>query len=293
MAQPPARSRTPIAPAALPPPIGRKTATIDGVSLHYLEGGRGDPVLLLHGWPVTAYAWRKVMPIMASRFRLIAPDMPGFGDSGPARSADKKEIARLMRALMRELGHERIAIAGHDMGGPVAYAYAAQWPAEVRRLALLDTGLSGFGIEESKATTAWHMGLAQVAAPLPETMVAGNERAFLDFFFERGMPSAGALSAVDRDEYVRAYSQPGGFGATFDYYRAFPRDAEDNRAFARTKLAMPVLAIAAGRGLRAGAAGFAGVAENVRETVIEESGHHMPDDRPQELARSLTAFFAA
>lgn len=277
--------------APLPDGVRRASATVEGLELHYLEAGRGAPVLLLHGWPVTAYAWRKVMPAMASRYRLIAPDMPGFGASDAPKSSDKREVARLMRQLMRRLGAERVFVAGHDMGGPVGYAYAAQWPAEVRRLAFIDTLIAGFGLEDMKAVGAWHMGLAMTPAPLPETLVARRERAFLDFFYDRGMPSKGALTAADRAEYVRAYALPGRFGPTFDYYRAFPHDAEHNRVFAQTKLAMPVLAVAAGRGVRTGADRFTGVAPDVREVVLEEAGHHVPDDAPEALARVLAGFF--
>ena len=172
--------------AVPPPPPGFRhaTAQVDGATIHYLIGGHGPPVMLLHGWPVTAYAWRGVAPALADRFNVIAPDMPGFGDSGASSK-----------------GYEKRVIA-------VAFAYAADHPLEVRKLVLVETLLPGFGLEDLKATGAWHMGLAQVPE-LPETLVAGREGAFLGYFYSRGILRPGAVGEADLAEYLRTYAAPG------------------------------------------------------------------------------------
>lgn len=277
-------------PPPAPPGFRHAEAEVEGTRIHYLAGGQGEPLVLLHGWPVTSYAWRKALPLLADRYAVIAPDMPGFADSPPTPAGyEKHGIARILRGLVRQLGWSRVDLVGHDMGGAVAYAYAAQYRDEVRRLVLAEAMLPGFGVEDLKAVPAWHMGFA-MAPGLPEALTAGREREFLDYFYRRGTRSPGAVAAADLDEYVRAYSLPGRMAAGFEYYRAFPRDAEWNRAQARNKLAMPVLAVGAGHGARTGAALFRPVASDVREIMVPNSGHHVPDDCPAELAAALRAF---
>jgi pimeloyl-ACP methyl ester carboxylesterase len=277
-----------------PAPLGfqHATATVDGVTIHYVIGGKGPGVVVLHGWPVTAYAWRGVGPELAKRFTVIAPDMPGFGDSGPSlKGYQKRIIADEISGLVHHLGFDSIMLAGHDMGGPVAVSYAAAHPAEVRRLALIETMMPGFGLEDLKASAAWHMGFAQVR-DLPETLVAGRERDFLKYFYRRGILRDGALTELDLAEYVRAYSLPGRMSASFEYYRALNADVPAFKELAKAKLAMPVIAIGAGRGIGANADGFRQFAANVTEVTIPDSGHHLPDDNPEALAGILVDFFA-
>lgn len=276
---------------AVLPGFHHSYADVEGARVHYLAGGRGEPLVLLHGWPVTSYAWREVLPLLVDRYAVVAPDMPGFADSGPSPAGyEKRAVARIVRGLVRQLGHERVCLAGHDVGGPVAYAYAAQYRDEVRHLALIETILPGFGLEDLKAVPAWHMGFA-MAPGLSEALVAGRERAFLEYFYRRGTTDSGAITSADLAEYVRAYTLPGRMAAGFEYYRALPRDAEQNRVHAHDKLAVPVLAVGAGQGVRTGADLFRPVASDVREAMIADSGHHVPDDRPAELAAVLRGFF--
>lgn len=266
---------------------------VDGAMIHYLIGGNGPLVVLLHGWPVTAYAWRDLAPVLANRLTVIAPDMPGFGDSGPSsKGYEKRVIAEELRDLVRRLGFTQVLLVGHDMGGPVAFAYAVDHSQEVRKLVLVETLLPGFGLEDLKATGAWHMGLAQVP-DLPETLVAGRERAFLSYFYNRGMLRPGAVGEADLAEYLRTYAAPGHMSASFEYYRALKADAPEFRAMAAArKLPMPVLAVGAERGIGSGAASFRPLAEQLSDVTIPTSGHHIPDDQPQALAQALGAFFA-
>src|SRR6266851_3074817 len=138
------------------------TIALDDVRLHYVTAGRGDPVVLLHGWPQTWYEWRKVIPALAERYTVIAPDMRGLGDSSkPATGYDKRTIADDIYQLVRQLGFERVLLVGHDWGGPVAYAYASAHPANVRKLVILDVGIPGAGLEDALAfrptRNIWHI----------------------------------------------------------------------------------------------------------------------------------------
>ena len=291
LARPVPANAMPTQPASAPPGFRNAYTTIDGVRFHYLIGGHGPAVLLLHGWPVTAYAWRHVAPVLAGHFTVIAPDMPGLGDSGPSPLGYGKQIvAREIHGLVRHLGFSSVLLAGHDMGGPVAVAYSFLYPDEVRKLALIETMMPGFGLEDLKAIPAWHIGFAQVP-DLPETLVTGRERAFLSYFYRRGMLRKGALAAGDIDEYVRAYSLPGRMSAGFDYYRAMKADIPVFRRFAKHKLTIPVLAVGAEHGIGTNAGEFREFATNVSETTIAGSGHHIPDDQPQVLAQALAGFF--
>lgn len=278
-------------PAPAPRGFQHAMATVGGVTFHDVIGGKGPGVVLRHGWPVTAYAWRSVGPQLAKQFTVIAPDMPGFGDSGPSlKGYQKRIIADEISGLVRYLGFNSIALAGHDMGGPVAVSYAAAHPEEVRRLALIEMMMPGFGPEDLKASAAWHMGFAQVR-DLPETLVAGRERDFLKYFYRRGILRDGALTELDLAEYVRAYLLPGRMSESFEYYRALAADVPAFKELAKAKLAMPVIAIGAGRGFGANADGFRQFAANVSEMTIPDSGHPLPDDNPEALARILVDFF--
>lgn len=201
---------------------------VTGARLHYVTAGAGDPVLLLHGWPQTWYAWRHVIPRLATRYSVIAPDMRGFGDSSkPAGGYDKMTVARDLRELVHALGHRSVFLVGHDMGGQVAYPYAAQWPEEVRALVYIESSLPCFGQEELMDVAnggSWHFGF-NMAGDIAEELVRGRERLLIEHWMKRSGvgavdPTTVADDALDR--YAHALAQPGGLRASFAYYRAIP-----------------------------------------------------------------------
>jgi pimeloyl-ACP methyl ester carboxylesterase len=159
------------------------TIALDDVRLHYVTAGSGDPVLLLHGWPQTWFEWRRVIPALASRYTVIAPDMRGIGDSSrPVGGYDKRTVANDIYQLVHKLGLEKIFLVGHDWSGPVAYAYACAHPAEVRKLVILDVTIPGGAWEKFPQITRrggiWHLAFHSVR-DLPEALVAGRERTYL------------------------------------------------------------------------------------------------------------------
>jgi len=280
----------------LPAAIEHHTARLNDVVLHYVTCGQGDAVVLLHGWPQTWYEWRKIIPALAERYTVIAPDMRGLGDSSrPATGYDKRTVAADIYQLVRQLGHERIFLVGHDWGGPVAYAYACAHPGDVRKMAILDVGIPGAGLDQALAFRSprniWHVQFHFVR-DLPEALVSGKERTYLTWFFRLAYNPT-AISEQDIDEYVRCYSAPGGMRAGFEYYRAIFTDAEHNIENAKTKLKMPVLALGGERGFgELTIKSTQQVAEDVRGGVIERCGHWIPEERPDYLADELLKFFA-
>ena len=268
------------------------TAQVNGFRMHYVVGGQGDPIVLLHGWPETWYEWRHVMPALAERYTVVAPDLRGAGDSDrPQTGYDKRTMADDISQLVRHLGFDRIFLVGHDIGMMVAYAYAAAQPQAVRRLALLEAPLPGIGPWEAVDRQLWHFAFHRVR-DLPEALVAGQERLYLSCFYRNFAYNPAAITPADIDEYVRTYATEGGLRAGFEYYRAFALDIEQNQEYARTPLSMPVLALGGDHAAREVVLASAReVASDVRGHLIERCGHFIADERPDYLVDQLLAFF--
>ena len=275
-------------------------ATVGRVRLHYVSCGSGTPVVLLHGWPQTWYEWRLLMPLLADRYQLIAPDLRGLGDSSrPATGYDKKSVAHDICLLMHEqLGHARFAVVGHDWGSAVAARLAMDHPDAVTHLALLDVPVLGDRPPEEggRLGDRWHHQFHQVP-DLPEALTAGRERLYLEFFFKNGCDTAGVFTEEVIAEYVRAYAQPGAMRAGFNLYRALAEDVADNqRVFATGfKLPMPTLGLGGGGPRGRGnivVASLRRVALQVEGGSVADCGHFIPEEQPQQLASLLRAFLA-
>ncbi|HZP46365.1 MAG TPA: alpha/beta hydrolase [Candidatus Binataceae bacterium] len=273
------------------------TIALDDVRLHYVTCGRGDPIVLLHGWPQTWYEWRRIMPALAENYTVIAPDMRGLGDSSrPPTGYDKRTVANDIYQLVRKLGFEKIFLVGHDWGGPVAYAYACAHPEDVRKLVILDVTIPGEAWEKipqlRRQGGIWHLAFHNVR-DLPEALVAGRERIYLSWFYRSVAYNPTAISEQEIDEYVRTYATPGAMRAGFEYYRAIFTDIDDNKQYAATRLKMPVLALGGERGFRnAPLHSMRALAENVRGGIVERAGHWLAEERPDYLIEQLRAFFA-
>lgn len=272
------------------------TATVNDVRLHYVTGGKGEPIVLLHGFGGTWYTWRHTMPALAERYTVIVPDMRGAGDSAkPVSGYDTKTAAEDIYQLVQKLGHKRIYLVGHDIGVMVAYAYAAAHPEDVRRLVLLDSAPPGAGDWENyiRDPNRWHLGFHQVLN-LPEALVEGRERIYLNRFWQDLAYDPTAITEADKDEYLRSYAAPGGMRAAFAYYRALPQDVKDNQEYLKRKLQMPVLAIGGAQGSGKSAVDIIKtIGTNVRGEVIENCGHWISEERPEYLNQLLLTFFNA
>ena len=273
-------------------------ADLGDVQLHYVTAGAGFPVVLLHGWPQSWYAWRHVMPELSTKYRVIAPDLRGLGDSSrPLEGYDKKTIAHdIWRLLHDHLGLKQFMLVGHDWGGPTAYAIAAAHPEAVRKLAVLDVTIPGDGSTNfSQGGRRWHHAFHQTA-DLPEALIAGREDIYFSWFYRNWGHHPNVLTAADIAEYLRVYSQPGALRAGFSYYRNLARDIADNEATAKTfKLPMPVLALggnnAWGRGTEV-LQSLQRLGGNVRGGVIDHCGHWMAEEQPAVLLQHLLPFLA-
>ncbi len=221
-----------------------RTAEIDGVRFHYLTAGHGAPVILLHGYAETSLMWRPIIPLLAKRFTVIAPDLPGIGDSSiPPNGLDMKTAATRVHAFARSLGIERARVVGHDIGLMVAYAYAAQFPAEVEKLVLMDAFLPGVGEWEAVYNNPgfWHF---RFNGPTPEALVKGRERTYFEHFWnDFAADKARSIPEADRKTYTAAYSRPGRMRAGWAYFVSFPQAAKDFAELSQTKLPMPLLVI--------------------------------------------------
>ena len=286
-------------PSLLPEGFSSEVAELDAGKLHYVIGGEGEPLVLLHGWGSTWYMWRKVMPALAERYTVIAPDLPGLGDSEvPEDGFDKATTAERIRTLVQNLGYgddSDINLVGHDIGLMVAYAYAAAYPDEVRRLALVEAPIPDASIYTFPAITesgfgAWNFGFFSFPR-MPETIIGGQEQFFLEQFVRALTVNQDAFTDDDFAEYARTYAQPGKLKASFDYFRAFPEDVAQNEVYAQTPLPMPVLALGAEGSL----GGFVlqqveTYAEDVQGGVIEGSGHWVPEEVSEVFTERLLEF---
>jgi pimeloyl-ACP methyl ester carboxylesterase len=264
--------------------------------LHYVTAGKGFPIVLLHGCPQTSYEWRYVIPFLAEKFTVIAPDLRGLGDSSrPATGYDKKTMSNDIWRLMKTLNIESFNLVGHDWGGPTAFALAAQHPEAVRKLAILDVAIPGDGADFSQNGRRWHHALFRTL-DLPEAIFHGREHLIINWLFENYGYLPNCISEDDRKEYMRTYVKPGAMRAMFNIYRALPQDSADNQAFLAEngKLRMPVLALGGSKSYGRGTdtiESLKRVAENVTGGLVPDSGHWVTEEQPEFIAQELLKFF--
>jgi pimeloyl-ACP methyl ester carboxylesterase len=270
-------------------------AEVNGVRIHYVIGGEGEAVVLLHGFPSTWFEWRKVMPQLAAKYTVIAPDLRGMGDSEkPEAGYAKTNVAEDVRQLARQLGFGEVNLVGKDIGMMVAYAYAAAHPDEVRRLVLCEALIPGFGLEElmNPATGGyWHFGF-HMQVDIAEMLTKGKEADYLLPMWGR-MARVNGMGKAAVAEYLRCYSAPGGMRGGFQHYKMLLEDGKTNRADFHGKLKMPVLSLNGDHGIPQEQTlhGVRQVAENVTAELIPNSGHAFAEENPDWVADRLIRFF--
>ena len=275
------------------------TATVNGIQIHYVMGGKGDPVILLHGWPETWYGWRHVMPTLAKNYTIIAPDLRGLGDSSkPTTGYDGKTLAEDIHQLVTSLGFKTILLVGHDIGTQVAYSYAAAHPTEVKKLAVMELTIPGF-VPAGRMPLWW--ATFHQTPDVPEALVQGKEMMYLSWFFHNLAFNPAAITQEDINEYVSHYSAPGAMRAGFEHYRAFPQDAIQNQNYSKSKITMPVLALGGGYIPTFGGNismptiiyGMKILAQNVTGITVPNSGHFIQEEQPKFLTDQLLKFFGS
>jgi pimeloyl-ACP methyl ester carboxylesterase len=273
--------------------IVSQTAKPGDVALHYLMAGHGPAVILLHGFTQTSRVWRPLMSALAGKRTVIAPDLPGFGDSDiPPDGLDMKNAAIRVHALAKSLGVEKAAVAGHDIGMMIAYAYAALFRTETEKLVLMDAQLPGIAGSEHiyDRPGMWH---ARFNGPTAEALVAGREGIYLEHFWNDFVADkARSVPEADRQAYIAAYSRPGRMRAGWGYFESmWSQTAKDFEEFSKTRLTIPVLSV----GSRDGLGPLMGqqaklVASDVTVVLFEDTRHWLMDENPKETIDALEKF---
>jgi len=275
-----------------------------GRRLGLVEHGSGTiPLVLLHGWPQTSYAWRHVVPLLASDCHALAYDLPGIGSSEPALDRfDKWSISGDLHASLEQRGIQRPLVVGHGMGAQVAYAYLRRYPTQVRGVMLLDSPIAGVGGCEDLFTSPafWHIGFHQTMSGdsgLAELLVAGREHRYFRSHIDRFAAHPAAISDADVAIYAQGYQGPQRLTAGFALYRAIPLDIACNErragtvdppiqlAFAEYCHATMLPEVAAGLG-EAGT-------RYVATSIIADSGHWVAEEQPALVAAAINRFIAS
>jgi pimeloyl-ACP methyl ester carboxylesterase len=269
-----------------------KFAEVNGVKLHYLVAGQGDPVILVHGYAETSHMWLPLIKQLQKNHLVIAPDLRGFGESGmPESNYTKAVMAQDIHALAQSLQLGKVRIVGHDIGLMVAYAYAAQYPAEVDRIALMDAFLPGVGDWQQVwlLRDLWHF---HFYGKTPLALVAGRERIYFEHFWnDFAADPAHSIPEADRVYYAKVYARPGRMRAGFEVFHAFPQDAVDFAEFAKTPLTMPMLVLtgekASGQTLITQARL---VDTQVEGVIVKGSGHWLMEEATDQVVPRLVGF---
>src|SRR6266702_4656399 len=260
-------------------------AEVNGVRLHYFIGGKGSPVVLLHGYAETSHMWLPIMPLLAQQHTVIVPDLRGAGGSAkPESGYDKKNMAVDIHELTSSLGFNRVSIVGHDIGLMVAYAHAALFPQATERVVLMDAFLPGVGDWKNVwlMRDLWHF---HFYGEVPLALVKGRERIYFEHFWNDFAADAKhSVSEADRRIYAKAYAQSDGMRAGFEYFRNFERDAKDFAQLSATPLPMPMLVLTGEKAsgeflIQQGRL----VASHVQGVVIRGSGHWLMEEAPEQV----------
>src|SRR6202171_6374882 len=272
--------------------IASCTVEIDGVKLHYMTAGHGPALILLHGYAETSLMWRPMIPALADRFTVIAPDLPGIGDSAiPADGLDMKAAAVRIHALMSSLGFQKAEVVGHDIGLMGAYAYGRMYPAETTKLVVMDAFLPGVAGWEAVYNNPgiWHF---RFNGPTPEALVRGRSRIYFDYFWnDFAADKTRSIPEADRQAYAAAYARPGRMKAGWAYFVSFNQAAKDFEQLAQTPLTMPVLAIGGEKSLgEVLGAQMKSVARDLTVIVLKNTGHWILEENTRETTDALTKF---
>src|SRR6202046_4698965 len=285
---------TPVGPAL--PGITHHYAEVNGTRLHYVAAGtRGSPVLLVHGFPETWWAFSKLIPLLAASHRVFAVDLRGFGDSGNEPGEyDSTTSAEDLHLLIGHLGVGPVHLTGQDISGATVFRLAVTHPEDVLSLTAIETSLPGFGWEmlaDFARSGAWHIGV--LAAPgIPEMLLAGREREFLGQYAFPSMTAVpGAVTDADIDAFARTYTRPDGGRGAACLYRSLLREGPELKALAGSPgLTVPVLAVGAGGGPFTARTMSQASSSGISSVQLDGVGHYAAMEAPEELAKAVLGF---
>ena len=274
------------------PEIASRSAKVDDLELHYLTAGHGPAVILLHGYTQTSRMWRPIIPLLAERFTVITPDLPGIGDSSipPDNQIGMIVAAKQIHNLVRSMKIDKARVVGHDIGLMVAYAYAAQFPNETEKLVVMDAFLPGVPGWEPiyNNPSIWHF---RFNGEYPEKLVQRRERTYFEYFWNvLAADKTHSLPEGDRKAYTEAYSRPGRMHAGWAYFASWPQLAKDFAELSKAKLTMPVLSIGGEKSLGIQLADQMKLVNDVAVVVLKDAGHWISEERPKETTDAVLKF---
>jgi len=281
--------------------IGGKTfhhffVKANGIKQHFVKGGNGIPVILLHGWPQTWHEWIRQLPGLSEKYTVIAVDLRGAGETDkPDSGYNKQSMAKDIYALITELGYDKVIVIGHDIGGMVAYSFSGLYPEKLLALGIGDVPLPGFEPVWSYISNdprAWHFNFYAVPE-VPELLVKGHEKEFLRHFMLSVSANKKAVTEKDIEYYANWLKIPGNLRGGFEYYRAFKQDAEENKPLFTRKIQVPVFAFGGQftMGENQGTM-MKALAENVTAVTISNSGHWVTEENTEQFNAALFSFLA-
>ncbi|ACU60348.1 alpha/beta fold hydrolase [Chitinophaga pinensis] len=278
------------------PGFENKYAVVNGVSLHYVQGGKGEPLILIPGWPETWWAYHKVMPLLALHYNVIVVDLRGMGGSDkPSAGYDKKNMSKDIYDLIQLLHYEKVHICGHDIGAHVAFSFAANYPEATGKLMMLDTPhpddsmyqLPMLPIPGLNYTYPWWLAFNQVKE-LPEALLADRMHLVIDWIFNTMLQHPHHLTDFDRAVYSQAYDSPEAIRSSNAWYQAFTQDIQDMKTY--HTISSPVMGIACSNIYQMLKSFLTKATAEVRLEEIEDSGHFLLAEQPQAIARLIIGF---
>ncbi|WP_025762474.1 alpha/beta fold hydrolase [Dyadobacter tibetensis] len=280
---------------SLVPNFSSHFAEVNGIKLHYVEGGQGDPLILIPGYPETWWAYHKVMPILASRFRVVIVELRGMGNSDkPMEGYEKKNMAKDVFELVEKLGFEKVCIGGHDIGAHVAFSFAVNYPERTSKLIMMDTPHPDAGMYQlpmlpilgADYLYPWWLAFNQVK-DLPEQLLEGRMNIVIDWLYKNLLKNQDSVSDFDKMVYACAYDGKDAIRASNAWYQAFPQDIEESKSF--EKLVLPVIGIG-GSGYDMLKMSLPDLATNLQLEKIEDCGHFILAEKPEETAMLIMNF---
>jgi pimeloyl-ACP methyl ester carboxylesterase len=273
-----------------------KKAAIAGITFNYYEAGQGVPLILLHGWRQTSYIWRKVLPALQEHYRVIAIDLPGMGNSDISPTADTQTVARLIKSFCDHFDLPEVHLIAHDVGAWVAVTFALEYEKSLLSLIVLDAGIPGLIPDETfspmNAQKIWQFYFHAITG-MPEFLIAGKEKEYLSWYFTKKTTVKDAISEEDMAVYVDAYTGKERLRNGFDYYRAFPESANQNKSY-QHKLHIPILAIGGddAQGLNMGRAMQKIAGKEIQSVSIPGCGHYIVEEHPGKFLTLALEFLA-
>jgi pimeloyl-ACP methyl ester carboxylesterase len=277
------------------PGVTHHLVALNGTELHYVSAGtEGAPILLVHGFPETWWAFHKVIPLLAKTHRVFAVDMRGLGDSSNGAGEYGSEVsARDLHALIEHLNVGPMHVVAQDISGGTAFRLASGYPDDVASLTAIEMGLAGFGLESFADVTrggSWHIGVL-AAEGVPEMLLQGREAAFIRWMFKAMTVVPNAIGEADVAEFARTYQRPDGWRGAAGLYRAMLGEGTELAGIANGKrLTLPVLAVGAGGGGFTAGTMSAAVGREVQSVQLDGVGHYAALEAPEQVAAAILGF---